>query len=373
MSRVSCAPGSSALSTAFDRIDRLLAETRERAEVPGMAAGIVCGDSLAFARAYGVRGIADPTPVTDRTLFRIASVTKVFTATAVVKLHERGALHLDDPVERHLPWFEIGRPRGSAVAPVTVRHLLTHTAGMPRDSRLTDFGRRFQPDRDEAVAALPDQRLTSSPGERYAYSNLGYAILGEVIAEAAGTTYARYLEREVLDPLGMRETLVHPLRDDPVTRGHGPRRPTVGRSESGFWELGFATPAGGMASSVAELSEFVRLQLAPYRGAEPSLLSAETLRAMHEVQFAVDPARGGSGLGWAVEISQGQHLVYHSGEMPEQTSVLLIDLDAQIGIVMLTNAQGVDVMGLAGEILRIVRGAVFGPGAPFPEVAIPPA
>lgn len=338
-----------------------------------MAVGIVCGDTLAFARGYGVLAVDDSTPVTARTLFRIASITKVFTATAIMKLEEAGALRRDDPVREHLPWFELARPAVTGSVPVAIQHLLIHTAGMPRDSRLTDFGRRFQPNRGDAIAALPAQRLESAPGERYAYSNLGYAVLGELIAEKSGVTYEEYVRREILEPLGMVATLVHPGRNDLVARGHGPHLHDGSRSVAGFWELRFATPAGGMASSVAELSEFVELQLAPYLGLEPALLSTEALRTMHRVQFVMDSTRGGSGIGWGVEVSRGQHLVYHGGELPEQTSFVLIDLKTHVGIILLTNAEGVDANGLAQEILRIMRRAVFGPAGRFPEEAIPPA
>lgn len=314
----------------------------------------------------------DPRPVTPDTRFRIASITKLFTATAIMKLGESGALALDDPVRAHLPWFEIGRGPGTGEAPVTLRHLLTHTSGLPRDSRLTDFGRLSQPGREQAIAALPSQRLQAPPGETLAYSNLGYGLLGEVIAEASGMGYAGYLEREILRPLGMTGTLVHPRPEDDVAWGHGPRRPDGSRPKAGFWELRFATAAGGMASSVRELSEFTILQLAPYLGAEPRILSPSALVEMHEVHHMLDPDRGGSGLAWGVEISDGQHLVYHGGELPEQTSFLLIDLRTRVGVMVLTNAQDADANGMAQEMLRIVRGGVLGPSAPIPHPAIPP-
>jgi hypothetical protein len=127
-----------------------------------------------------------------------------------------------------------------------------------------------------------------------------------------------------------------------------------------------------MASSVEELSNFMILHLAPYSGAQPRLLSSSTLREMHDVHDMVDPERGGVGLGWAVEISNGQHLVYHGGELPEQTSFMLLDLRAGIGVVVLTNAQDADANGMAQEILRVVRGAVFDSATSFPAQSIPP-
>lgn len=368
-----CTSSAPRLAGALERIDHTLARRREAEAIPGLAVGVVCGSELAWARGYGVMALDDPRAITPETRFRIASITKVFTATAVMLLKEDGALALDDPVRVHLPWFEMRKGSGIGDAPVTIRHLLTHTAGLPRDSRLTDFGRRFQPGREQAIAALPSQRLQAPPGQTIAYSNLGYGVLGEVIAEASGMEYAEFLERALFGPLGMTRTLVHPTPDDDVAWGHGPRRRDGSRSKAGFWELGFATPAGGMASSVRDLGEFVILQLVPYLGTEPRILSPSALVEMHAVQHVVDPERGGSGLGWGVEVSNGQHLVYHGGELPEQTSFLLIDLRTRVGIIVLTNAQDTDANGMAQEILRLVRGAVLDPTVPFPARAIPPA
>jgi D-alanyl-D-alanine carboxypeptidase len=361
------------LAGAFEQIDRLLARTVSEQAVPGLAAGVICGRNLAWAQGYGVMALDDPRPVTPRTRFRIASLTKLFTASAVMLLKEQGVLALDDPAARYVPWIEtVARPGESGETPITVAHLLAHTSGLPRDSRLTDFQRLFQPGREAAISALSSQKLQAQPGETNAYSNLGYAILGEIIAEAKGVGYAGFLEQEIFAPLEMTETLVHPAREDNVAWGHGPRGLDGARKKAGFWQLGFSTPAGGMASSVEELSEFLILHLAPYTGAQPRILSPSSLREMHEIHHMVDPERGGVGLGWAVEISNGQHVVYHGGELPEQTSFMLLDLRADIGVVVLTNAQDADANGMAQEVLRIVRGAVYDSITSVPAQAIPP-
>lgn len=360
------------LASAFRQIDRLLEEMVRERSIPGVAAGVVCGRDLAWAQGYGVMALDDPRPVTPQTQFRIASLTKLFTATAVMLLKDQGVLALNDPAARYVPWIETVRRPESGGTPITIAHLLTHTSGLPRDSHLTDFPRLFQPAREAAIAALSSQQLQARPGEANAYSNLGYAVLGEIIAEGAGTSYARFLEQELLAPLGMPGTLAHPTPDDGTAWGHGPRRLDGSRTKAGFWQLRFATPAGGMASSVEELSEFVILHLAPYTGAQPRLLSPSTVRQMHDVHHMIDPERGGAGLGWAVEISSGQHVVYHGGELPEQTSFMLLDLRGHIGVIVLTNAQDADANGTAQEILRIVRGAVFDSATSFPAQAIPP-
>lgn len=360
------------LAQAFNRIEDMLAERQELQAIPGMAAGIVCANELAWASGYGVLALDDPRSVTPESRFRIASITKVFTATAIMNLVGDRAINLDDSVSRHLEWFEIQRPQDFGDAPVTIKQLLTHTSGLPRDSRLTDFRRLYQPPREKAIAALPSQSLRAPPGESNAYSNLGYGILGEIIAESSGASYAEYLEQSILEPLGMEETLAHPAPEDDVAWGYGPRREGDTRAKAGFWELGFATPAGGMASSVSDLSRFMILHLAPYSQSEPTILSAPLLKQMHEIQFVIDPERGGVGLGWAVEISEDQHVVYHGGELPEQTSFMLIDLRTKVGVVVLTNAQDANPNEMAQEILRIVRGAIMEPGS-YPDKAIPPA
>lgn len=361
------------LPGAFAQIDAMLAGRRESQGIPGLAAGIVRGGDLAWAAGYGVMALDDPRPVTPETRFRIASLTKVFTATAVMKLRQAGHLALSDPARRHLEWFDVRRPAGAGDGLVTVGQLLMHTSGLPRDSRLTDFDRLHQPTRQDAIAALPAQSLQAPPGQRYAYSNLGYGVLGEVIAAASGISYAAFLDQEIFTPLGMVDTLVHPTPADDVAWGHGPRQADGSRPRAGFWELGFATPAGGMASSVVDLGKFMVLQLAPYAQTAPRLLSRASIREMHDVHYLLDPDRGGAGLGWAVEISEGQHLVYHGGELPEQTSFLLLDLLNRTGIVVLANAQDVDANSMAQEMLRIIRSALPDSPASFPAVAIPPA
>lgn len=340
-------------------------------DIPGLAAGVVYGNELMWAQGYGVMSVDDPRPVTPETRFRIASITKVFTAAAIMKLKQNGLLALEDSIRGHLSWFEIGRPGGIGNTPVTIRHLLTHTGGLPRDSRLTDFRRLFQPGREAAIAALPSQNLQTPPGETIAYSNLGYGILGEIIAEASAISYTEFLEQKIFVPLGMTGTLVHPNQDDDVAWGHGPRRRNRPRTKAGFWDLGFATPAGGMASSVKDLSQFIIENLAPYLGTETRVLPPSALREMHEVHHMIDSDRGGSGIAWGVEISNNQHLVYHGGQLPEQTSFMLIDLRTKVGIIVLTNAQGVDANRIAQDILRVVRGAVLEPSTSFPVQAIP--
>lgn len=363
-----CSPESVSLDSTLLRIEREIQEVMQREGIPGAAAGVVCGDSLIWSRGYGVLAVDDTESVTASTRFRIASVTKVFTAAAVMKLWEEGRIGLDDPVDRHLPWFSLRRPPAVGTDPVTIRHLLTHTAGVPPNSSLTDFPRLYQPARRQAIAVLLSQALQSAPGASYSYSNLGYGVLGDLVATVSGVSYAEFLRREILRPLGMTTTLVHPRPTDHVAWGSGPLDRRKSRARAGFWDLGFFTPAGGMASSVHELGRFLAQQLAPYRGEPTVALRPGTLREMHRVQFPLAPGSidlgvdgvTGVGLAWAVDRTTG-HVIYHTGGLPEQTSYLMIDLEAQVGMVFLTNAQGAG-RGVVESMLGHLRTAITATG-----------
>lgn len=358
-SAVACTPGTPRQAAALVKIDSSLARWARQEAIPGMAAGIVCGGALSWSVGYGVRRIDDSTPVTPTTRFRIASITRLLTATAILRLRDAGALDLDDPVRRHLPWFRMQRTTEVGDAPVTIRHLLTHTGGLPRNSRLTDLSHRFQLGRREAIAALPGEALEATPGTRYSFSNLGYSVLGEVVAAVTGSSFATVIHDSLLIPLGMTHTLVRPTPVDISLPPRGPPRspglPAARRFQEG--EVATRAGGGGLVSSVEDLSRFLVMQLAPYRGEDPVLLADSSVFAMHRVQVVRDSAGGGVGLGWRVDVSGNGQVVHNGGEAPEQNAYLAIDLPRGIGVILLTDAPGVDIEERVAEIMDILRGA----------------
>lgn len=351
-----CTPGTPRQAAALVKIDSVLGRWAEREAIPGLAAGIVCGGALTWSAGYGVHGIDDPTLITPATRFRIASITKLLTATAILQLRDAGALDLDAPVRRYLPWFRMKRTADVGDNPVTIRHLLTHTGGLPRNSRLPSPSRRFQPGHGEAITAQPGEVLEATPGTRYLFSNLGYGVLGEVIAAVTGLPYARVIRDSLLVPLGMTQTLVQTTPADTFLptqpRGDSPSAPTIG-----FRDMGFAVSAGNLVSSVEDLSRFLVMQLAPYRGGNQVLLADSSVFAMHRVQFVRDSVGGGAGFGWRVDMSSNAHVARDGGEAPEQNAYLALDLPRGIGIILLTDVQGVHVEDPGAQILNILRDA----------------
>lgn len=333
-------------------LTRWIEHRRALAGPPGLSIGLVCGEEVVWTRGFGVADVERGTPVAADTRFRIASVTKLFTATAVLRLRDVGALALSDPVSDHLPWFRLGGKGGT----VTIGDLLSHTGGLPANSAATDFTTMTQPSVDRAIAALGSQTLVYPPGTRFKYSNLGFAILGRVVAAASGTPYDEYVRETILAPLAMDDTRVRPERGDPGATGYGPRRPGRPRRVAEFLDLAFATPAGGMSSTAEDLAEFLAFQIDP--ASRPGVLDPATVREMHQIRFAVDPGGAGSGLGWAVDRRDDRHVVYHGGALPSQTSHVQVDLGDGVGAVALTNAEDGRPDVWAGQATALLRLAV---------------
>src|ERR1700742_2895891 len=188
----------------FAHVDALAAGYHRRGGQPGLAYGIVIGGQLAHSGGLGERWLGGPPPDAG-TVFRIASMTKSFTASAILALRDDGLLRLDDPAEQYVPELRGWVPASPDAAPVSIRHLLTMTAGFPTDD---PWGDRQQglPLEEFARFLAGGVRFNWAPGTRFEYSNLGYAILGRVITAVTGAAYPDYVRHRLLHPLGMMRT-----------------------------------------------------------------------------------------------------------------------------------------------------------------------
>src|SRR5262249_45222283 len=161
-------------------------------------------------------------PTTPDTLYRVASITKLFTATAILQLRDAGRLGLEDRVADILPWFK-PTPAEEEEQPITIRNLITHTSGLPREAPFPYWTEQAFPSIDETRAAIPTQTGVFQPETRWKYSNLAVVIAGEVVAAVSGEPWAAYVRRHILEPLGMGDTLTDPPREDQprLARGYG--------------------------------------------------------------------------------------------------------------------------------------------------------
>ncbi len=239
----------------FADVDTLAVGYHQRGGQPGLAYGIVIDGELAHAAGLGERYLGGPPP-DAATVFRIASMTKSFTASAVLALRDDGAVRLDDPAETYVPELRGWPPVSADAARVSIRHLLTMTAGFPTDD---PWGDRQQGLPLAEFAAFLDGgvRFNWAPGTRFEYSNLGFAILGRVITAVTGAAYPDYVRDRLLRPLGLTSTGYEAEEFAGTELARGYRRAPAGWSEVPFEPCGAFAPMGGIFSCVADLSRWV--------------------------------------------------------------------------------------------------------------------
>ena len=314
----------------------LESQRRER-DQPGLAIAVVVDQELLWQQGFGQADLASGRPVTPQTRFRIGSISKLFTATAILQLRDAGRLQLQDRVANFLPGVEL--PVAIDATPITIEQLLTHTAGFPRESTPAYWNEADFPTRDEMLQALRAQRSVAAPDTEVRYSNLGYAVAGEIVARASGKSYVEFVEARILQPLGMTATAVTPRADTaPFATGYGPRLAGRPREVERLPDAKGLTPAGNFSSTVADLGQFVSLQFrdGPVGGAQ--ILKTATLRSMHRVRWLQPDWQRGQGLGFYVRLADRQTRIGHAGSMPGFRALLEFEPKRKLGVVVLTNA-----------------------------------
>src|SRR5262245_43130861 len=184
------------VSAALKVLDSWVAATAESREQPGLSIGVVHDQDLIWAKGYGFADLQKKTPATPATLYRIASISKLFTSTAIMQLRDSGKLQLDDPVAKHLSWFKLRQAHAGPV--ITIRHLITHTAGLPREAWSTNWSDLTFPTRDEMIRRLAEQETVFPAETEWKYSNLALSLAGEVVAAVSGEPWPQYVEKHIL-------------------------------------------------------------------------------------------------------------------------------------------------------------------------------
>jgi CubicO group peptidase (beta-lactamase class C family) len=344
-----------------------VAEALDRWPSAGLAVGVVADGSLEWFLAHGLADIASNTPVTQDTVFRVGSITKTFTAIAVLQLWEQGLVDLDAPANHYLHAFQLV-PTRTSFRPATVRHLLTHTAGVGYWRRLSDLLRPGVGSGDRAgrsgAPPLADYYrrglpVEVQPGTKWVYSNHGFAALGQVVEDVTGQPLDRYLREQLFAPLGMdhtdlaRSERVRPrLATGYVLRARG-LKPVADRE--------VLTPGGGAAySTTADMVRYVGALLHGGANEQGSVLKPETLASMFQPHFQPDPRVPGMGLGFELGEEGGHATVVKTGILSGFHSAMMLAPEAGVGVVVLTNTGGLDGRGgsepLAAALLRRLLG-----------------
>ena len=323
--------------------------------LPGIVVGVVSGEDLVWAKGFGHADMDRDLPMTAQTRFRMASHSKLFTATSIMQLREAGKVRLDDPVSDYLPWFTF-QTAGADDPPVTVEHLLTHSSGLPREAGSHWSDLDF-PTADEVRELITGRQAAFSPEVRWKYSNLAYTIAGMVIEEISGLTWAEYLQENIFDPLGMTSSSVD-VEDPMMAVGYGRRMPDGSREIIPFVDSRGMAAATGLTSTVEDMARFVSAQFREGPRGGDRVLSTSSLREMHRVRMLESTWTRGQGVGFSVNRVDGRLYVGHGGGYPGYTTNTIIQLDDEVGVVVLTNTNDSNPGGIARELMSTVGAAV---------------
>jgi D-alanyl-D-alanine carboxypeptidase len=306
--------------------------------LPGLSLAVVDAGGVTFSLCHGVRDLATADPVTPATRFEIGSISKSFTSIVVLGLASRGALDLDAPVATYLPWFAVR----SRFAPITVRHLLQHTAGL-----IT--GADAMPDDRAQVWELRHTEAGAEPGSWFHYSNAGYLLLGLVVEAVTGRSAAQMVAESILEPLGMTGSTAQVLHEhhDLLATGYGPLhddRPWLPGDPlipATWFEV--AAADGNVAATAHDLGRYLSMLLGRGRFGDVEVLDgagfAELTRSLAPGGEPSDhPSR--YGLGVNMETIGEHSCLTHGGGMVGYAAFVVADLDAGFGIAVLTNAPG---------------------------------
>lgn len=342
------------VKAAIEVFDAWVQHRVHQYEIPGVSIGLVYDQELIWAKGYGYADLEKRTPATPSTAYRIASLTKLFTATAILQLRDGGKLQLDDPVSKHLDWFSLNDPHSNSPV-ITIRHLLTHSSGLAREFETLYWDDLEFPDRDTFISMFQRSSTILPRETKFKYSNVAFNVLGFIVESASGESYANYVTNHILKPLGMTSTEVTPPADmATLATGYYVRKPRQPRTVAPFFDKKAAVASGNMASSVEDLAKFLSLQFKEGSAEGNQILKGSSLREMHRPHWLYDDWKAGRGLGWGTARVGDQVRIRHGGSVPGYRSSISAAPADKFGVVVLTNADDGDPGEIAAQAWTII-------------------
>lgn len=348
------------LTSTLNMIESWLNEHIEYHKIPGMSIGIVYDQVLVYAKSFGYSDLENRTPGTPETIYHIGSITKTFTATAIMQLRDQGNLELNDPISKHLAWFEI-KNRFPNAPDITIWHLLTHTSGLPVDAAFPYWTDNVFPTREEMIDALPGQETIYPPEHKFKYSNLALSLAGEIVAAVSGQPYEQFIKENILKPLEMKSTSIF-ITEDEMKRLATPYSRLFSdgsRKIMPFTDAKGIAPAGNMASTVSDLAKYISFQFRVDSSDTNTVLKGSTLREMQRIQWLVKDWTWGWGLGFEIDRWNGKTLVGHGGRVAGNTTRIAFVPTDKIGVVVLINADDGRPTFFAQKILKQVTPVIL--------------
>ena len=352
-----------------EKISKLINEVLHSHQLPGVAVGIVLDGQPFFAAGFGYRNIESKEPIMETSLFHLASISKLFVATAIMQLAEQGKLSLEDSLDHFLPYLKIENPFDSKI---TIKHLLSHSAGFPD---ITNY-HWDEPEHDdgalERYVRQLDFRLLSPPGKKFFYSNIAFEVLGHLVSKIAEMPFEEFINKNILEPLGMStsthfrwmvspDLAVSPHINDLTT--HLSEIYPYHRAHS---------PSSTLHSSASEMNLWAMANLKRGYSANTLFLHPSAYDHMWKPMMPVEKVGRPDkyvGLGWFLDKHRGLSTVYHSGQDVGFSTYFVLIPERNIGVTVLCNTTPAPAEKIAYTLLDILIG--HEPDPIKPPVIIP--
>jgi len=325
------------LAGIAERIGQLTLDQR----LPGLAVGIVRDQELVWSAGFGYADVENKSRPDQDTISRVASITKTFTATAIMQLRDEGLLRLDDPLVQHLPEFSSVNARAGTMEGVTIRRMLAHRSGLVTESPFPSWHTLEFPSREEVLAALSQTEIVIPQDSAFKYSNLAFGLLGEVISRLSGRTYFDYMTAEILEPLGLTSSVYELTEELRERKAVGYQRlPHAEEFQTAPYALLNGVAAcGQLHSTVADLARWISLQFRTDKAERSGkqILRGSSLEEMHRPQYMDPDWSFGYCLGWRAR-RVGQNVYHeHGGGIHGFASQVMFSKPQRLGVIALAN------------------------------------
>ena len=329
-------------------------------DIPSILGVVVKDQDIIWSGAFGKSNIEQNIEADTNTVCNIGSVSKVFTATAIMKLVSDGKLNLDDNIKDLLPNYTLKQTFPDS-GYVTIKSLLTHSSGVPRDTKHSYWSGPDHPfpSKKELLDNLDELETDFQVGSNVQYSNLGYALLGQVIEEVSGMSYKEFIETKIFQPLAMTNSVVEMQQSDYGNKhaiGYTATNRDRKRKKANFFQTRAMQPAAGISSTVSDLAKFVSWQFRLMNNSKTELLKPELLKSMYEVQATSKNNYAKRGYGYEVYTDkEGNSWVMHGGMCPGYVTFLKMDVSNKMAYAILINASGVKALRYVNGIIDILN------------------
>lgn len=322
-------------------------------DLPGISAIALNDQEVIWKEAFGEANPDEDLPMQTNTICSVCSISKLFTSVSVMNLYEDGKLRLDDEVQDLLPEYNLPQ-QYELSGPITVRNLLTHSAGLPRENawaHWTDPSLEF-PTKEQILEKLEDQETLYPSSTYFQYSNLAMTLLGFIVEELSGQSYEEYVQEHILSPLELNDTrpdMPEELWGDQLAVGYSFETMEGEQLKLDMFEPNGVTPAAGFSSTVEDLAAFAAWQFRLYEASEEEILQPSTIKNMHNIHWMDSDFGTSWGLGFAVyKGPDGKKWVGHGGHCPGYKTTLAMIPETKMAYSVMVNSSNAN----AGKYAR---------------------